>query len=87
MSLHIPSSNVKSKFLKTLPVGTVFQDPRGKYSHEVVEKRVNSTFTKAAVPYRGSKEPITIKALEKFLKLENPNSANTMSFMKQILLE
>ena len=79
MSLHIPSSNVKSKYLKSLPIGTIFKDPRNNYNYEIVEKKINQTLTKAALPY--------ISVPEKFLKLENPNRANILSFMKQRLLE
>lgn len=88
MSLHIPSCNVKSKFLKSLPVGTVFRDPRNHYHYEIVEKKVNMTLSKAALPYiDGTKQPIDINVPDKFLKLENPNRANILSFMKQRLLE
>ena len=87
MSLHIPSCNVKSKFLKSLPVGTVFRDPRNNYNYEIVEKKINSTLTKAALPYIGTQQPTDVDVPDKYLKLENPNRANILSFMKQRLAE
>lgn len=87
MSLTIPSSTVKSKFLKSLPIGTIFKDPRNEYSYQVIEKKVNSTLSKSAIPYIGQDEPISIDVPEKYLKLKNPNRANIMDCMKQRLKE
>lgn len=88
MSLIIPSCNVKSKFLKSLPVGTVFEDPRNHYNYEIIEKKINSTLSKVAVPYiSGDKEPIQISVPERHLKLEHPQRANIMQYMKQKILE
>lgn len=88
MSLHIPSTNVKSKFLKSLPIGTVYRDPRNNYAYEIIEKKVNSTLTKTAVPYNhGNVQPIEIQVPDIHLKLENPPRANILFFMKQRLAE
>ena len=49
MTLNIPSTSVRSKYLKTLPVGTVYKDPKSGYNYEVTEKKLNNTLIKAAV--------------------------------------
>ena len=46
-------------------------------------KRVNSTFTKSATPYLALKKLIFVNVPEKYLKLENPQKANIMAYMKQ----
>ena len=43
MTFNIPSTTVKSKYLKSLPISTVFRDPRNDYSYQVVERDNNST--------------------------------------------
>jgi hypothetical protein len=63
MTFHIPSTTVKSKYLKSLPISTVFRDPRNNYSYQVVERDNHSTLSKAAVSYLGQSEPITIAVL------------------------
>jgi hypothetical protein len=87
MTFHIPSTTVKSKYLKSLPISTVFRDPRNDYSYQVIERDNNSTLSKAAVPYLGKQEPITISVPDKYLKLENPKRANIMAVMKQRIAE
>jgi hypothetical protein len=47
-------------------VGTVFRDPRNNYNYEIVEKKINSTLTKAALPYIGTKEPTDVNVPDKF---------------------
>jgi ribosomal protein S18 len=87
MTFNIPSTTVKSKYLKSLPISTVFQDPRNDYSYQVIERDNNSTLSKAAVPYLGKKDPIKISVPDKYLKLENPKRANIMAVMKQRITE
>jgi hypothetical protein len=58
MKLVIPSSSVKSNYLRTLPIGTVFQDPTNTYKYKVEEKKVNNTMTKVAVPFLGPEQAV-----------------------------
>jgi len=37
MKLTIPSTTVKCRFLKTLPVGTIYKDPRNGHSYIIEE--------------------------------------------------
>ena len=87
MTFHIPSTTVKSKYLKSLPISIVFRDPRNGYSYQIIERDINSTLSKTAVPYLGKNEPITIDVPDKYLKLENPKRANIMALMKQRIAE
>jgi hypothetical protein len=63
-SLNLPSTTVKSKYLKCLPIQTTYQDPLNGYFYRVIEKECNSSLIKAAVP---SFDDVP----EKFLKLQN----------------
>jgi hypothetical protein len=78
MALNIPSTSVRSKHLKTLPVGCVFKDPKSGYNYEVVQKRLNDGLIKAAVAYIGSeKEAIPLEDVPvKYLKIDNPQRTN-----------
>jgi hypothetical protein len=60
MKLIIPSTTVKSRFLKTLPVGTIYKDPRNGHSYIIEEKKINECLSKTGVPYIGSDAPIEI---------------------------
>jgi hypothetical protein len=55
------------KVLKSLPISTVFQDPRNNYSYQIIERDNNSTFSKAAVPYLGE---IFIKKLNPYIPIK-----------------
>jgi hypothetical protein len=39
MTLTVPSTTVKAHFLKTLPLSTVYKDPRNNHIYEVQEKQ------------------------------------------------
>jgi len=73
MKLTIPSTTVKSRFLKTLPVGTIYKDPRNGHSYIIEEKKINSD------------APIEIQVPDKYMKLDNPKRANIMALMKDKL--
>ncbi len=75
MKLTIPSTTVKSRFLKTLPVGTIYKDPRNGHSYIIEEKKINECLSKTGVPYIGSDAPINITALmkDKLNQLESLN--------------
>jgi len=86
MTLTVPSTTVKAHFLKTLPLSTVYKDPRNNHVYEVQEKQVGKAYSKIGVPYFGTTEPIELNDIsDKHLKLENPNRANIMLTMKQKL--
>jgi len=87
MKCVIPSTSVRTKFLKSLPVGTIYKDPRNNHSYEVQEYKVNSTLTKIGYPYFGSNEPTIIDVPEEFLKLENPVRPNANQALKAKIVE
>jgi hypothetical protein len=68
--------------LKTLPIGTIYKDPRNNYSYQVQEKKFNENLVKNAVAYFGELEPITIDVPPKHMKLEHPQRTNIMVVMK-----
>ncbi|KAJ3111277.1 hypothetical protein HK100_002743 [Physocladia obscura] len=81
------STDVRSKYLKSLPMGTVYKDPRNNHIYKVDEKKINSTLSKVGVPYFGSEEAITIDVPEKHLKLENPVRFNVNQSLKERINE
>ena len=86
MTLTVPSTTVKAHYLRTLPLKTVYRDPRNKHVYEVQEKRVGKAYSKTGVPYFGPAEPVELEDVQdKHLKLENPNRANIMATMKKKL--
>lgn len=86
MTLTVPSTSVKAHFLRTLPIMTVFRDPRNNHLYEVKEKRVGKAYSKTGVPYFGTAEPIELEDVQdKHFKAANPNRANIMVIMKQKL--
>ena len=81
-SLKIPATKVRSKFLKSLPLGTCFLDPTTNYAYQVIEKKLNNTLVKTAVPYLGKEEPIELDVPLNMLKQANPVKANISKIMK-----
>ncbi len=79
------STTVKSRFLQTLPVGTIYKDPRNGHSYIIEEKKINECLSKTGVPYIGSDAPIEIQVPDKYMKLDNPKRANIMALMKDKL--
>jgi hypothetical protein len=86
-SLNLPSTTVKSKYLKCLPIQTTYQDPINGYFYQVVEKEFNSSLIKAALPSFDGTKAIKIDVPEKFLKLQNTTRPNINALMKQRLTE
>ena len=80
--LKIPATSVKSRFLRTLPIGTIYSDSTTNYSYQVVEKKLNNTLVKSAVPYLGRDEPIELEVPPEMRKLKNPVKANISKVMK-----
>jgi hypothetical protein len=85
MKLTVPSTTVKCRFLKTLPIGTIYRDPRNNHVYEVQERKVGNCYSKIAVPHFGGDEPIELDVPDTLMKVENPERANIMSLMKQKL--
>ncbi|KAJ3415443.1 hypothetical protein HDV05_004885, partial [Chytridiales sp. JEL 0842] len=76
----------KAHFLRTLPLATIYRDPRNNHVYEVKEKRAGKAYSKTGVPYFGAAVPIELQDInDKNLKLENPNRANIMVTMRKKL--
>ncbi|KAI8836002.1 hypothetical protein BJ741DRAFT_564379 [Chytriomyces cf. hyalinus JEL632] len=87
MKCVVPSTSVRSKYLKSLPIGTVHRDPRNNHIYEIQERKINSTLSKVGIPYFGSNEAIMIDVPDKHLKMENPIRANINQSMKEKIAE
>lgn len=87
MKVTIPSTTVKSRFLKSLPIGTVYKDPRNNHVYRVEEKRINEGLSKVGIAYFGADEPIEVDVPEKYMKLDNPKKVNIMATMKAKLCQ
>ena len=70
----IPSTSVKSKFLKTLPINTIYKDSENCHKYIIQEKQSNVSLIKAAVPYFGIEDAIDINPPAELLKQKNPKS-------------
>ena len=79
LKVTIPSTTVKSRFLKTLPVGTIYKDPGNGHSYIIEEKKINECLSKTGVPYIGSDAPIEIQVPDKYMKLDNPKRAKSLT--------
>ncbi len=64
MTLTAPSTTVKAHFLRPLPIGTVYRDPRNNHLYEVKEKRVGKAYSKIGVPYFGTTEPVELEDIQ-----------------------
>ncbi|KAI9326615.1 hypothetical protein BDR26DRAFT_1013203 [Obelidium mucronatum] len=87
MTVTIPSTTVRNRFLKTLPIGTIYKDPRNEHHYEVQERRINTTLSKVGVPYFGSNQPLVIDVPDKWMKMVNPIRANINQSMKERIVE
>ena len=89
MTLNIPSTSVRSKYLKRLPVVTVYKDPKSKFNYEDIEKQMNNSLVKVAVPYLSSeKQPILLDEIPaEYLKLDSVPKANILKSNKIRLME
>ncbi|KAJ3124935.1 hypothetical protein HK100_011059 [Physocladia obscura] len=70
------ATTVRTRFLKPLPIGIVYKDPRNQHTYKVIEKRINTTFSKYGAPYLGPTEPALIDVPDKWMKMTNPQQAN-----------
>ncbi len=81
--LHLPSCSIRSSYLKKLPIGTIFTDPKNEYSYQIVEKRVGSSLVKTAINYLGNEQPIKLENVpSEMFKIENPTKANPSLLLK-----
>ncbi|KAJ3221295.1 hypothetical protein HDU81_010740 [Chytriomyces hyalinus] len=87
MTVTIPSTTVRNRFLKTLPIGSIYKDPRNEHHYEVQERKINTTLSKVGVPYFGSNQAIDIVVPDKWMKMVNPVRANINQSMKERIIE
>jgi len=87
MKVVIPSTTVRAKFLRRLPIGTVYSDPNNDYKYKVIEKQVGAGWSKVGVPCLEPVEPIDIQVPDNLIKVANPKRANIMTQMKQRILQ
>ena len=81
--ITLPSCSLRSKYLKTLPVHQIFNDPKTGHKYQVQEKRVGNSLVKVAVNYLGNEDGIILEDIpESMFKLQNPTRANITQLMK-----
>ena len=82
--LNLPSTTVRSKYLKSLPINTVFIDPKNGHKYQVVERKLNNTLVKTANHYlKDDVEPMKLEDIpQEMLKMDNPIKANISKVMK-----
>ena len=84
MKINIASTSVRAKYLRSLPINTVYKDPRNGQCYEVVEKCSGSTLSKIAIPYFGqTDDAIEINVPDELLKVEHPLRKNIVAIMKE----
>ena len=84
MKINIASTSVRAKYLRSLPINTVYKDPRNGQYYEVVEKCSGSTLSKIAIPYFGqTDDAIEINVPDELLKVEHPLRKNIVAIMKE----
>ena len=88
MALNIPSTSIRSNYVKKLKVGTVYTDPKTRYNYQVIEKKMNNSLVKVAVAYLGGDiEPILLQDVpEEYLKIDQPQKPNVMKLMKNKII-
>ena len=85
--LNLLSSSLRSKYIKNIPTGTIYLDPRNHHIYQVVEKRLNNSLLKVASNYVGNEEPIVLEDVpDSMFKLENPLKANPSKLLKSKIL-
>jgi hypothetical protein len=85
--LNLPSSSLRSKYIKNLPTGTIYLNPRNNHIYQAVEKRLNNSLLKVASNYVGNEELIVLDDVpDSMYKLENPMKANPLKLLKSKIL-
>jgi hypothetical protein len=89
MTITIPNSSLRAKYLRKLPYNSVFKDPVNSLLYRVEEGIQNNCLSKVAVPYHGDdQEPIELEEVEeKHLKLANPKRHNVNLLLKNRISE
>ena len=89
----IPSCSLRSKYIKTIPIGSLIEDPKNHNIYKVVEKRLpnSSSFVKVAVNHinQSPDDPIPIKlenVPEECFKCDNVKKANTVAFLFRLFI-
>ena len=84
MTLSIPSTTLRAKYIRTLPINSVYKDPKNDQKYIVVERKLNNSFIKTAEPYFEDKiEPMVLENIpEDMLKIDNPIKANPNKLLK-----
>ena len=83
MAIRLPSSCLRSKYIKTLPIEFIFADPKSGLKYQVIERKVNNNYVKVACHYFGNLEPSPLGDIsESMMKIENPIRANITKNMK-----
>lgn len=88
----LPSTSLRTKYIRSLPIGCLFIDPRTNLVYKVIEKRLSSnSYAKVAVnhvnAHAGDPEPIKLEDVpESMFKCENLNKANINKSMKNKIL-
>ena len=82
--INLPSTTVRSKYLRTLPINTVYVDPKNGHKYQVVERRVGNVMLKAALNYLDNEiEAIQLENITPdMLKVDNIKKANINKSMK-----
>ena len=81
--LRLPSSCLRAKYIKTLPLNFIFEDPKSGLKYQVVEKKVNNNYVKVACHYFGNLEASPLGDISgSMMKIENPIRANITKNMK-----
>ena len=84
MTLSIPSTSLRAKYLKTLPINTVYIDPKNDQKYIVVERKLNNSYIKTAEPYFEDKiQPMVLENIpDDMMKINNPIKANPNKILK-----
>ena len=84
MTLSIPSTTLRAKYIRTLPINSVYKDPKNDQKYIVVERKLNNSFIKTAEPYFEDKiEPMVLENIpEDMIKIDNPIKANPNKLLK-----
>jgi hypothetical protein len=86
--LSIPSSTLRSRYIRTIPIGTVVKDPVNGHAYIIEEKKLNNnTLVKVATPYNGIEPSIELTVDEHHLKIINPKKANVNMNLKNRITE
>lgn len=82
-----PSCNLRSKYIRTIPINTVIIDPVNKHKYFIEERKLNNSLVKVTTPYFGSDGGIELEVEQEHLKLANPKRANPSIIMKNRINE